>query len=1825
MSGSLGDLTVRFTGDASQLAATISDVQGQLSGIQGGFKGASSAADGFISGTKKGATVLEQYQSRMEAAGKVVDEHKAALSKQKETTVQYTKALRDSAITLREKQSAVQTVAKAYKTNTASLKENGENLQQQLKILDGTVSTNKEHISSLKTANQFLKRNSDEYKKNKQSIEAAYEQNKKLKDDRKSLVTSIRENDAALRTETSSYKNAQAEVKTAAAAYKEAQTNLSQSKTLEQEHVTALEETQSAYSEYQNGLEAVEKQQKALDTQVAGKSMQEFGKSLNTVTKPVQIASAALAAGGVASANFAIGFENDFTKVKKTVEGTPEQLKEVRQGIIDLTTTGIDGRNAIPQTTAQLTELAAAGGQLGIETPNIVEFTETMAQMGSSTNLYGTEGAATLARFMNVTNTSQDQVKNLGSAIVDLGNNFATTESEIATLGLRMGATGNVVGISAQDILGYSTALSSMGIEAEAGGSAVSRIWMDIQSAVSSGGEGLATFAKVSGKSSAEFANQWKTDASGAFQTFLQGLAKSEDQVKTLEELGFNNIRDIQALQRLASEKGIQLVTEALQRANTAWTENIALQKEADAMAETTTGQIQIMKNNLVEAGRSIGESFLPMIAEGSASVKEFAQGIANMSDEGKENLIGVATGIVALGAGAKVVSSSAKGIGSFVEALGKMGFAVPSLASMGPVALAVAGGIAAIGTAAYAGKKAYDAWYTANYSWSEGLSETDTKLKEHMSSLKTLNEYSNQLKQLNLVINSPDSSQEQIDEAKAKLEEIKALLSDEYNLVIKSDNSNLEDALDTAKQRKKYEVESAATELGANLSEKYNNFLSYKDDYAAEEKLYNSAQERLDIYSELKNKATEINAAWESGAIDYQERNKAIEDIIKDAGIDPKKVRTEGLGLSHGIDFEFEKATKEAEDYKNKLDSLNASHDEFLAISESFANKELELLNMNSLQGDADAVQDNLNKIADTLNRCGDELDKNGYAQAASLAMNGIGSLEDAWNAGGQTLDNVVNDYISSSQKFGASAEQTAVGAALIKNGFRDIASAAKTDGGLEKVAQQATEVERSLKKLDKNHSINISANGDIMVVDDTCNKIESIDGKNVDIRLNADGNYEVVNEFGKTVKTFDGTAVNVRVNAEGNYEVLNEAGEVIARIDGKTAEVKFTADTSEPDEYLPDPKDGSVTFKKDSSEPDNYKPEDRHPKVIYGVDHSAVDSYNPPNLRRTVTYDIATTKSYGLPSPHALANGITAKGTSDAKAGFGIINDEKGVADPTELLIRDGVGYTFKGRDVPIMFEPHDILLTASQTKEALANLPHYASGKNNEAWETAKSDREHIRKTTYSIIPAWEELEWLDEMKRKFASDAEVIKEIEEEVVTYTKNMWSENLETQQYALDMGWISQEEYYSHLAAYRDENFAPDTEEYRDATLKLHKYSVQLIDDANDVSKAWTDMRNTFNDWDEIGESPLAAYQRINERNLQAVSEGNKTYQEYLDLMNDTTENIIVGRTDYSFNWIDHAQKYEALDADETIAGLERVQTYVDEFFDGLGELTDEQRVIKIDLDTTLADKKMDAWADKMSEWEDDADWYQKQANVYGWDFMHDDSEVDFYKRKINEYTNFSNDINLSENDRKYALRQADEMRLELYKATEDKYDDMLDLAKDRMDEVEKLLDEKLSALDEKWEVEDRAENKAETLSDIEKYKNAVTIEGREKYQEALDKLKEIEREEQRYAIELENNAIMEQMQADYEALEAEKQRILEQTREANMKIASLVEPLKTLETGMNNKVDELIRVLQEEIANIKPDVTVNQTNYQYIGDKTDAIIFSNKSTSDILSNVGG
>lgn len=341
----------------------------------------------------------------------------------------------------------------------------------------------------------------------------------------------------------------------------------------------------------------------------------------------------------------AMSWESAWAGVTKTVEGTPAQLARVEAGLRDLT-------GELPAAHEEIAAVAEAAGQLGIQTDNVVAFTRTMIDLGETTNLAANDAATALARFMNIMGTSQDQVSNLGSAIVGLGNNYATTESEILDMAMRLAGAGKQIGLSEGEVLGLATALSSVGIEAEAGGSAVSKVMIDIAASVESGGDRLDQFAKVSGMSAKQFAAQWRSDPGKALAAFVAGLAEAEAQgtstLGVLAEMGFTEVRTRDALLRSAA--AADQFAGAMARGNVEFEANNALADEAAKRYATVESQLQIMRNRVNDAAIDFGAVFLPAVG----AVAEAVGGLADLFSDmpvGVQNA--VAVGIALAGAAA--------------------------------------------------------------------------------------------------------------------------------------------------------------------------------------------------------------------------------------------------------------------------------------------------------------------------------------------------------------------------------------------------------------------------------------------------------------------------------------------------------------------------------------------------------------------------------------------------------------------------------------------------------------------------------------------------------------------------------------------------------------------------------------------------------------------------------------------------------------------------------------------------------------------------------------------------------------------------------------------------------------------------------------------------------------------------------------------------------------------------------------------------------------------------------------------------------------------
>lgn len=361
-----------------------------------------------------------------------------------------------------------------------------------------------------------------------------------------------------------------------------------------------------------------------------GKVSSKADQFANTV-KPLSMLSFV---GIAAATKTAIEFEDAWTGVTKTVDGTPQQLSKIDDGLKNLAQT----TSSTYQDIAHYAELA---GQMGIPTDSIVGFTKTITELGDTTNLVGEEAAQSIAKFSNVM-VSQSKKTNtyysrLGSTIVDLGNKFSTTEADIMDMATRLGVAGKMVGFNSNQVLGLSTALSSLGIEAAAGGGSVSKMLKTIDIAVSTGNDSLSDFAEVSGMTSQQFQKAWGEDAAGTFLKFVEGIGKSSDVTKTLNDLGITEIRQSQAMGALAQSSDV--LANALNVSKNAWNDNSAMANEAEKRYATLKSQLSQTWEAVKQAGNELGQAFTPTLTDLLKIVKKAANALSNL-DEGTQQTI---------------------------------------------------------------------------------------------------------------------------------------------------------------------------------------------------------------------------------------------------------------------------------------------------------------------------------------------------------------------------------------------------------------------------------------------------------------------------------------------------------------------------------------------------------------------------------------------------------------------------------------------------------------------------------------------------------------------------------------------------------------------------------------------------------------------------------------------------------------------------------------------------------------------------------------------------------------------------------------------------------------------------------------------------------------------------------------------------------------------------------------------------------------------------------------------------------------------------------
>ena len=453
-----------------------------------------------------------------------------------------------------------------------------------------------------------------------------------------------------------------------------------------------------------------------------GKSAQEVGNKISQMGQTVSGFGSALTRGVtapiVAGAGLvvkaAIDYESAFAGVKKTVDETATvSYKNLSDGIRQMA-------KELPASAVEIANVAEVAGQLGIKAEDILSFSRTMIDMGESTNLSAEEAATAIAKVANIMGLTSDDYSRFGASVVDLGNNFATTEKDIVMMANRLAAGGKLAGLTAPEILGLATAMSSVGIEAEAGGTAMTQTLTAIGNAVSlttkDSADDLALIAKVAGTTSEEFQQAWKEKPAEALQSFIKGLNTAREKGANMDailmKLGMTGVRQGNMLKSLAlsSDK----MSAAVARSNQAWKENTALTNEANKRYETTESQLKMFRNQLTDIAIEFGGPLIKALREGLNAAKpwienlsELAKKFSSLSTEQQQNILKWGLFAAALGPALKLLGGGISVIGGFVKAIGGLSKGIGFLSGSAKYLANLPAGLTALSSSAGAAETA--------------------------------------------------------------------------------------------------------------------------------------------------------------------------------------------------------------------------------------------------------------------------------------------------------------------------------------------------------------------------------------------------------------------------------------------------------------------------------------------------------------------------------------------------------------------------------------------------------------------------------------------------------------------------------------------------------------------------------------------------------------------------------------------------------------------------------------------------------------------------------------------------------------------------------------------------------------------------------------------------------------------------------------------------------------------------------------------------------------------------------------------------------------
>ena len=458
-----------------------------------------------------------------------------------------------------------------------------------------------------------------------------------------------------------------------------------------EESAASARETANAkkeYAELAQEIQQAESQAKHLASSMERASspsnwthMKTLGMTLSAVLTP------AMERFGSYALQSATDIDTAYRNMRKTVQGSEGDFQKLKQSALEFSSVNFASAD-------QILAIQAIGGELGVATESLDTFAQTASNLDIATDLDAETAATALGQLDNILgDLNESTMPNFADSLVRLGNNGASTESQILDIATRIGSMASIVGMATPDMLALSSTIASTGQNAEAAGTAISKTMSFMETAVAAGGSTLSEIAATANMSADQFAAAWEKRPLEAITAFIKGLNQLEENGGSadlrLQELGITAVRQKQAIeglmQTVKSQNGelsvmdanAQMAADAWNGLSDQWGAAGDAAREAEAKNEGFAGSVQRLKNTAQNAASEIADSLAPAMDDIADAAADLYDDFSQASDGTKQFVAAAGVLAAGLGPGLSVIATMGTGLSDVYKKLknGKKAF----------------------------------------------------------------------------------------------------------------------------------------------------------------------------------------------------------------------------------------------------------------------------------------------------------------------------------------------------------------------------------------------------------------------------------------------------------------------------------------------------------------------------------------------------------------------------------------------------------------------------------------------------------------------------------------------------------------------------------------------------------------------------------------------------------------------------------------------------------------------------------------------------------------------------------------------------------------------------------------------------------------------------------------------------------------------------------------------------------------------------------------------------------------------------------------------